>query len=378
MRYIILCDSFKGTLTSEEVGLIIEEIIQRHDEKADIKRLIISDGGEGMLDAFSHLLPGKKKFHEVHDAWFQKRNAPLYLTDDNSTAFIEMAQVAGFHLRKKLENPELTTTLGVGELIGKTLDYQVKKIVIGCGGSATNDGGAGMMHALGVRFFDEKEIQFIPTGKTLKDIKKVDFINVDPRIKTKEWIILSDVNNPLYGKNGATYIYGPQKGASIAIVQEMESGMIHYANLISKEKAHDASMMPGTGAAGGLSYGLHVLLNANIKSGVQAILDIINLDHEVQDYDYMILGEGTLDEQSLQGKTVIGIARRYKDKIKKIAIVGQALGNKKRYLDEGIDLILETNDKHLPFEKIKHRAKEDLESTFEKWFKQMMKDEVAS
>lgn len=378
MRFIIACDNFKGTMTSEEAGMIIEKVIIENDKSAEIKRLVISDGGGGMLKAFSFLLPGKKYTHEVHDAWFNLIKAPMYLSDDGHTMFIEMAQVAGFHLKENLDHPELTTTLGVGELIKIALDYHVKKIVIGCGGSATNDGGAGMMYALGVKFYNHSGEVFIPTGKTLSDIKDVDFSKVDSRTKAVEWVVLTDVNNPLYGENGATKIYATQKGATKSMINEMEYGMIHFANLMTKYQKKDVSNEIGMGAAGGLSYGLRVLLNAKIKSGINEIFDLMKLDHIVQDYDYMILGEGTLDEQSLQGKTLIGIARRFHHKIKKVAVVGQALGNKKRYLDEGIDIILETNGKHLPFDKIKHKAQEDLRITFEKWLNSIMKDEVTS
>lgn len=373
MRFIICCDSFKGTMTSHEVGLIIENSIKQLDQQADVKRLIISDGGEGMLEALTNLIPGKRIMCDVHNAWFEQVSAPLFLTDDEKTIYIEMAQAAGYHLKDKLDQPGLTTTLGVGELMKKALDYSAEKIVIGCGGSATNDGGAGMMHALGVRFYNYHNQEFIPTGVTLSHINRIDFSHIDKRVKEKDWVALTDVSNPLYGKNGATYIYAPQKGATPAMVEKMESGMIHYASLISQYQAYDVSRKPGMGAAGGLSYGLHVLLNAKIKSGIDEILDISNLDHIVHDYDYMILGEGSLDEQSLQGKAVIGIARRYQHKIKKVVIVGQVLGDQKRYLDEGIDVILETNEKHLPFEEVKNHAKEDLKKTFEKWLKNMMK-----
>ncbi len=377
MNFIVASGSFKGTMTSEEAGLIIESSIKNVDQNSLIKRLVISDGGEGMLSSISKYIGGRFIEYEVHDAWFDPIKAPFYLTNDEKTVYIEMALVAGYHLKDNHLNPELTTTFGVGELMKKSLDHHVKRIVVGCGGSATNDGGAGMMHALGVIFYDQDDNSFIPTGNTLLNIKSVDLSDLDPRVRDVEWIAMTDVSNQLFGHNGATKIYGPQKGATPEMIETMEKGMIHFAKLMSEAVVRDDSSIKGTGAAGGLSFGLVSLLNAKIKSGIQEMMDIIHLEDTIKDYDYLILGEGSLDEQSLQGKTVIGMARRYKGKIKIIAVVGQAIGDNNKYLNEGIDIIIETNPNHLPFDRIKQHAKSDLSQRVMSWIKHM-KNEVSN
>ena len=374
MNFIVACDSFKGTMTSEEAGLIIEDSIKNVDRKSLIKRLVISDGGEGMLKSISKYIPGRFIEYEVHDAWFDPIKAPIYLINNEDTVYIEMASVAGYHLKDIHLNPELTTTLGVGELMRKSLDHHVKRIVVGCGGSATNDGGAGMMHALGVNFYDYDNKIFIPTGSTLQNIKSIDLSGLDPRAKAIEWIAMTDVSNPLVGDLGATRVYGPQKGATSEMIETMEKAMIHFAKLMGDAIGRDDSKKKGSGAAGGLSFGLMSLLNAKIKSGISEMMDIIHLEDMIKNYDYLILGEGSLDEQSLQGKTVIGMARRYKGKIKIIAVVGQSLGDKNIYLNEGIDLIIETNPNHLSFDLIKQHAKEDLSRTIMSWIRKIKKE----
>jgi len=370
MRYLLMLNSFKGTLTSQEANEIVKDLVFYHDPAADIKKITIADGGEGTLEAMSKMIPGFFVMKDVTDLYFQPIKAPLFISQDHSTAVIEMASVAGIGLKRTDMGPDVATTYGVGELMKEACQYGVKKIMIGCGGSATHDGGVGMMAACGVNFYNVKHQSFIPTGQTLKDIASIDFNHIYPGLRDVTCHILTDVSNPLYGEHGASYTYAEQKGADLKMKKMLDEGVMHLADIIIKTTGKDVAEQPYMGAAGGLSYGLHVLSDAQISLGIDAILSYEETRKSIEEADVIITGEGSLDEQSLQGKAVMGIIKHAKDHTKIIALVGQVKGDKKVFMDLGIDEIIETNPDHLPFDLIKDQAKEMM---IEAWHNAMRK-----
>lgn len=372
MRYLIMSDSFKGSMSSEEANQIIKDAIRLYDQEAQIITRAIADGGEGTLKAFSEMIAGSFVMVEVSDLGFNLIKAPLFISNDKDIAVIEMASVAGLGLKKKEQTPDLTTTFGVGELIMHAYRLGAKTIMVGCGGSATHDVGAGMMTACGVRFSDCQGRQFIPTGKTLKDIDAIDMLHVDKNLFQLNIVALTDVNNPLFGKQGAAYIYASQKGADEKMVKSLDENTIHFDEIVKEQLKIDVAHLPKTGAAGGLSYGLKVLCDASLKSGIDTMLDLYHVDDLMSDADIIITGEGKLDKQSLEGKTVIGIAKKAKNLTKVIAFVGQYEGDKQLYLDAGLHEIIETNPDHLPFDQIKDQSKDDLVVAVHTWIKKFM------
>lgn len=369
MRYLIMCDSFKGTMSSEEANHIIKDAIRLYDRKAQIITRAIADGGEGTLKAFSEMMTGSFVMSDAFDLGFNHIKAPLFISKDKDIAVIEMASVAGLGLKKKDQTPDLTTTFGVGELIMNAYHLGAKTIMIGCGGSATHDGGTGMMAACGVTFYDYLGKPFIPTGKTLKDIHHMDINQVDKNLLQLHIIALTDVNNPLYGKQGAAYIYANQKGANDKMVESLDENTIYLDNKVKEYLNKDVAHIPKTGAAGGLSYGLKVLFDAALTSGIGTMLNLYHIDDLIHHVDIIITGEGKLDIQSLEGKTMIGIAKKAKNRAKVVAFVGQYEGDKQPYLDAGIHEIIETNPHHLPFDQIKEHAKDDLIFAVHTWIK---------
>ncbi|MFA7055010.1 MAG: glycerate kinase, partial [Acholeplasmataceae bacterium] len=228
-KFVIIPDSFKGTLSSIEVCDIIETEILNVFNDAEIKKIPVADGGEGSVDAFLEGLKGEKVFVEVNDPFFQKMTSFYGLIDQGETAVIEMAACAGLPLVGNKKNPRITTTYGVGELLLHAIEHGVKKVILGIGGSSTNDGGCGFAAALGVKFYNQNHETFIPTGGTLHQIHQIDKSNLDKRLNQIELITMCDIDNPLFGKEGAAYVFGPQKGADPEMVEFLDQGLKHLA-----------------------------------------------------------------------------------------------------------------------------------------------------
>lgn len=363
-KFVIIPDSFKGTLSSIEVCDIIENEILNVFNDAEIKKIPVADGGEGSVDAFLEGLKGEKVFVEVNDPFFQKMTSFYGLIDQGETAVIEMAACAGLPIVGNKKDPRITTTYGVGELLLHAIDQGVKKVILGIGGSSTNDGGCGFAAALGVKFYDQNHETFIPTGGTLHQIHQIDKSNLDKRLNQIELITMCDIDNPLYGKEGAAYVFGPQKGADPEMVEFLDQGLKHLAKTVHQSLGIDDPYFKGAGAAGGLGYGAKVFANSKIQMGIETVLDAMQFDELAKDADYIITGEGQMDFQSLRGKVAIGVARRAKrTKAKVIAVVGSLKGNKEDYINEGIDDIIVTNYLNLSFDELKPRAKEDMTYT---------------
>ena len=359
IKIVIAPDSFKGTMTSLTAGRIIQEEIEKGIPNIETIRFSVADGGEGTIDTFHENLNGEYVEDTFTSPNFTKKN--FKYVKFNNSAVIEAGQCAGL-LFAKSKNPMYTTSLGMGEQIDHAISSGVKKIYIALGGSATNDAGTGLLSALGVKFLDKENKEFIPVGSTLKDIVRIDKTLLDERIKDVEFTLLCDVLNPLYGKNGAAYIYAKQKGASDSEVVLLDEGLQHFSKIVKEQFGVDLSTIEGGGAAGGIGASCSFFLNAEIVHGIDLILDICDFDNALKNADLVITGEGKFDKQSMMGKTISGIAKRtVKRNIPLVIFAGRnELDDgklKKEYLIQDIYEVASPNQ---TFDEIKKNCEEDL------------------
>ena len=307
MKVIIAPDSFKGSSSSADACCIIKRRILDICPKADVICIPIADGGEGTLDA---LVDSNSRKQMTVTGPLGDKICARY-GHIGKTAIVEMAAAAGLTLvPSKNRSAANTTTYGVGELIADAIDNGFRKIMLTAGGSATNDGGCGMMAALGVSFFDKNGTPFVPTGGTLADIAKIDVSGIKPELYRCEITIATDVKNPLLGQYGATCVYAPQKGANADELTQMEQGMVHYAALLKDISEKEVSSVEGCGAGGGIAAPLVAVLNASIRSGIDTVLDSADFDAALKNADIVITGEGKIDRQSLFGKAISGVTKR--------------------------------------------------------------------
>ena len=324
-RFLFMPDSFKGTLTSQQVCDTLTKAALKIIPDCKCKSIYVADGGEGTVDSFLSALNGEKHYVKVKGPYMETMRTYYGLINNGDTAIIEMASCAGLDIVKNHKNPLLTTTYGVGQQLLDAAEQGVKRIIIGLGGSCTNDGGCGAAAAVGIKFLNKEGVSFIPTGGTLKDIHKIDTAGLDPKLKNIEILAMCDVDNPLCGKNGAAYIFGPQKGADLTTVYELDRGLMHLSNIIWHDLGFKVASIKGAAAAGGMGAGMLTFFNAQLKKGIEIVLDTVNFEEEIKDIDIIFTGEGKIDIQSLRGKVVLGIARRamlYNKPV--IAIVGQS------------------------------------------------------
>jgi glycerate 2-kinase len=318
-KVVIIPDSFKGTLSSIEVASILDEALKSVDSACQSRLIPISDGGEGFIDCFLSVLPGRKISVPCHDP-FGRMIKGYYALLDNNIAVIELAVAAGLSLVADALDPSTASTFGVGELIRHAVSNPVDKIYLGIGGSATNDAGTGLCQALGHRFLDKEGLSFSPAGRNLDRICDIDS---SLALKTPEIITFTDVRNPLFGFNGAAYVYAPQKGANPEMVQLLDQQLRAYSRFLAAKYGFNSDF-PGAGAAGGSSVSLKCLLGASIESGIDSLLDLIGFDEIIKKADLVVTGEGRMDRQSLQGKVISGIAKRCAiEQVPLIAINGQ-------------------------------------------------------
>lgn len=339
MKIVVAIDSLKGSLSSNNAGNTIKQGILNVMPNANVIIKPLADGGEGTVEALVNGMGGYIEKVKVLDPLGNEIESSYGIIKESNTAIIEMAMASGLTLvPENLRNPLNTTTYGVGQLIKEALSKNIKNFIIGIGGSATNDGGIGMLQALGFKFLDEnsKEIDF--GAKGIKNLHKIDTSSKLKELENCTFNIACDVNNPLCGENGASAIYGPQKGATPEMVQELDSLLKHYAKLTSDLFGKDNSNISGVGAAGGLGFAFYSYLNANLQSGIKIILEHINLEKEILDSDIVITGEGRLDNQTAMGKAPIGVAKLAKKYNKTvIAFSGCATEDAKICNKEGID-----------------------------------------
>lgn len=340
MKIAIICDSFKESLSSLDVARAVECGFRRVFPKAQYYSFPIADGGEGTIQALVEATKGRLVSQSTRGALGQNITASFGVTGDEKTAIIDMAETAGLAtLPPDKRNPLLTTTYGVGMLVRAALDHGYRHIILGLGGSATNDGGIGFAQALGVRFYrnDGQELP-ISGGGALRDIARIDCSALDKRLSETQLECACDVTNPLLGEMGASAVFGPQKGASASDIGVLETGLRHYAALIERETGRRVSEQPGAGAAGGLGAALMAFTSARFRPGVMLIAERMNLPQKMASMDLIITGEGALDRQTAQGKVPVGIARLAKAYGKPvIALAGAVKEGSDAVYAEGID-----------------------------------------
>jgi glycerate kinase len=326
MKVVIAPDSFKGSLSGFEVCDIVERGILQVFPAAEITKVPISDGGEGLVRLLLTALTGESVKIKVHDPLFRIIEAE-YGIIKGDTAVIEMAAASGLPLLKKNEqNPLLTNSYGTGEMIVDAVKAKgCRKILLGIGGSATNDGGMGMATALGIRFLDENHQELEPCGRNLSKIETIDLSDVDSAFSEVEFIIACDVDNPLCGHQGAAHIYAPQKGANEDMVVQLDNGLEHLGRLFEALAGSELIDRKGIGAAGGLALPLVALYQASLKSGLEIVLDAIKFDKLITGADLIVTGEGKTDHQSAMGKVISGIGRRGKNQQIPVVVVSGAL-----------------------------------------------------
>lgn len=299
-KIVVVPDSFKGTMSSVEVCDIMEKGIKNIYPRAQVVKIPIADGGEGTVDAFLSYDRGEKVKVRVKDPLLRDIDSFYGILPDG-TAVIEMAAASGLPLVENEKNPCLTTTYGTGQLIKAALDKGCRSFIIGVGGSATNDGGIGMAAALGVRFTDSEGKEISLTGAGLGALQHIDASGIDVRLAQCEISVACDVKNPLYGENGAAYVFAPQKGADAPKVELLDNNLRHYSEVIMKCMHKEIHGVPGAGAAGGLAAGLLAFTPARLAPGIELIMDYIDFEKAISDAELIITGEGKIDGQSLAG-----------------------------------------------------------------------------
>lgn len=310
MKIVVAPDSFKGSLTAVEVSDAIEQGIREIFPEAEIVKIPMADGGDGTVQCLVNATGGEILREKVKGPLGGEVLASYGILGDKKTAVIEMAEASGLTLvPENQRNPLITTTYGTGQLIKAALDQGCRKMIIGIGGSATNDGGAGMLQALGVKLLNQegKEVGF--GGGELKKIFRIDTKYLDNRLSETKVLIASDVSNPLCGPQGASRIYGPQKGATPEIIEELDKSLSYFAELIKRDLNKDVKDIPGAGAAGGLGASLMAFLDAELRPGIEIIIEIVKLEQAIKDADLVITGEGKIDGQTIYGKAPIGVAK---------------------------------------------------------------------
>lgn len=353
-KIIVIPDSFKGSLSSMEVCNAIEEGILKVFKNAKIKKIPVADGGEGTVDSILYATGGKIKKIKARNPLGEIIEAKYGIIDDNK-AVIEMAEASGLTLVKE-KNPLKSSTYGTGEIIKDAVENGIKEILIGIGGSATNDCGIGMANALGYRFLDAYGNELEAIAENMIKIAEIDDSNVYKKIFDIKINVACDVKNPLYGKDGATAIYGTQKGVDKESFDILDNGLKNVAKLAKEKFNKEIDYIEGSGAAGGLGGGLIAFCNAKLKSGIDAVLDIIDFENEIKDASIIITGEGAIDGQTKKGKVPVGIARRANN-IPVIAIVGDIRDGAEAVYDMGIVSIMPALKRAIPLEEAMANSK---------------------
>ena len=346
MKILIASDSFKGSATTMEVADRIEKGLIRIIPELEVLKLPMADGGEGTVETLVYGMDGKFVYEEVTGPLGDRVQAKYGIIQDQ-IAIIEMAEASGLVLvEEERRNPSLTSTYGTGELILSALQRGYGKIYVGIGGSATNDGGVGMARALGYRFLDRDGNEIPEGGGGLDGLRRIDRSNVTPLLEGAQITVMCDVENPLYGPDGAAYVYGPQKGADPQMVQLLDRNLRHLADILKEDMDVDIGDVPGSGAAGGLGGGLMAFCGADLRPGIEMVLDILEFDGLLKDVDLVITGEGRIDGQSSKGKVPAGVAKRARKLNKPLVAMAGGVGEGTEILHTmGIDLILPIVDR---------------------------------
>lgn len=325
-KIILVPDSFKGTLSSSQAAEAMAKATRRVFPEAEIVAIPVADGGEGTVDAFLEALGGQRVTADVKGPRGDVI-ASFYGALPDKTAVVEMAAAAGLPLMEGRLDVAGATTYGVGQLMKAAIDNGAKKLILGLGGSATNDGGCGAAAALGAKFFDSAGKTFVPTGATLKDISSIDATELSKTLAGVDVVVMCDIDNPLCGEWGAAAVYGPQKGADGAMVKELDAGLAHLAEMIQRDLGKDVAELPGAGAAGGMGAGAAAFFGGRLTRGIDAVLDAVNFSAALQGADLVVTGEGRFDEQSLMGKVVDGVAARTRAAKAPLLVVAGSMAN---------------------------------------------------
>ena len=365
-KFVLIPDSFKGTLSSQKVCDIIRGKILEIFPNSNVVSIPVADGGEGSVNCFLQAVGGDLVKAKCKNPSMEEIEGFYGLIDGGKTAVIEMAAAAGLPMVEDRKNPALTTTYGVGELMLDAVQKGAKKIIMGLGGSCTNDFGCGSASACGIKFFDKEGNSFTPTGATLCDIARVDFSQKSPLLQGVEIVTMCDIDNPPFGINGAAHIFAPQKGADQDMVKSLDQGVKHLCDLLLAQEGLDLSNLSGGGAAGAMGAGMVAFFGSTLKMGIQTVLDTVNFDQVIKDADYVFTGEGKIDGQSLRGKVVIGVCRRAKaQNIPVIAMVGGAEGDMKKAYEEGVTAVFTINRLPQDFSISRQYSEQNLEFAVE-------------
>lgn len=326
MKFILAPDSFKECMTAHQATLAMEAGLRRVFPTAEIIAIPMADGGEGTVDALTTITQGQLIEHSVTDPLGRPIQASFGLSADRSTAFIEVAAASGLPLLSPAErNPLIASSYGTGQQILAALDYGVSKLVIGLGGSATNDGGQGIAAALGATFYDRDERQIFPQGgAALTAIHRVDLSHCDPRLQQVEITLASDVTNTLTGKQGASAIFGPQKGATPEMVEQLDNALANYGRCLELVSGKEVTTLPGSGAAGGIGATLLALSQATLQPGIELVMQYANFEQALVGADAVLTGEGAIDNQTLYGKTPYGVAKAVRTVSRQIPVIALA------------------------------------------------------
>ncbi len=367
MKVLIAIDSFKGSLTSLEAAESFEYGVKKIYPDAEVIKVSLADGGEGTVEALVTDSCGEIVELEVNDPLMRKIKSFYGILGDKKTAIIEMAAASGLPLLAVGErNPMETSTFGTGELIKDAIKKGCREFIIGIGGSATNDCGIGMLNALGYRFLDKDNKELKPIGKNLIEIKKIDDSKKIIELEECNFLIACDVDNPLYGPRGAAEVYSRQKGASEEMVKELELGIKSFSNIMKDILEKDVTMIAGSGAAGGLGGGFLGFLNAELKSGIEIIVESIKLKEKMTGVDLVITGEGRIDFQTIMGKTPVGVSKIAKSLgIPVIAVAGSVGEDSEEVHKYGIDAVFSIMNSPISLKEamIKENAKKMMEKS---------------
>ncbi len=340
-RIVLVPDSYKGSLSSSEICAVIKNTILELLPECEVICIPVADGGEGSVDCFLEAMQGEKIHATVSGPFGEPMRC--YYGACGDFAVVEMASCAGLPLVEGNQDPLKATTYGVGELILDALRKGFPKIIIGLGGSATNDAGCGMACALGVKFYDKNGKEFFPTGGTLHNIFRIDASGIDPAVLSTEIVAMCDISNPLYGEDGAAWIFGPQKGADHDMVLFLDEGLRHLSEMVKKDLGIDIASLPGSGAAGGMGGGLVAFLDAKLQMGIDTVLESTNFSNIIKDADLVITGEGRLDSQTLRGKVACGVGRAAeRGGVPAIAIVGSLEPGFSNFSSLGLSAVWDT------------------------------------
>lgn len=373
MRIVLAPDSFKDCMTAKEACIAMEKGIKSINPRVECIHVPMADGGEGTMESLVDATKGKVYSLEVVGPLGNKVMAKYGILGDKEVGIIEMASASGLELVPiEKRNPLITTTYGTGELIKACLDKGVKKLLIGIGGSATNDGGAGVVQALGGRLLDVNGEELKFGGGELDKLEKIDLSAFDKRLKDIVVEVACDVNNPLCGEQGAAYVFAPQKGATSDAVKVLDDNLMHYGKIIKNQLGKDVLNIQGAGAAGGLGAGLVAFLNGSLKSGIEIVIEHTKLEEKIKTSDMVFTGEGSIDIQTQYGKTPIGVAREAKKHNKIVVAFGGKVGKDLEVLyHQGIDKIICINKGEKSLDEALKNGKKNLEDSCREAYKEL-------